>query len=373
MGPFRQSPNRGSGSHWPAYPAIVAGRLNAGDTDGAALGGPPRDLPHSRLILAGVAIEVLLVACYYVWERTRLTAWARERKVEVSSGIVPPTWWPEEQDGVIRPPTVEAPKAGLKDEEKVLGVEVNGVARAYRLATLCDVTRHIVNDTVNGVPISVLYCDLSDCAAATRARQARPAADPNGGHERWRHGAQGRESVLPAQSAEALEGTESPSGPDPSLPPFPFSPTTVTRTTWGAWKQQHPKTHVYLGARGEDTKPNLPAKDSAALPGKADRKTGPPDNHLGKRPGRGEVTHRWDPPSLPRAGWSPVFSACDGPNGYVWGIFLRCSTSLVINATSSRIICCVCFSVDLSGIVSFKPRGRIGELTVELAWKARLW
>ncbi len=196
------------------------------------------------------------------------------------SELILHTWWPREQDGVIRPPTVEAAKAGLEDDAEVLGVEVKGAARAYRLATLSDINRHIVNDTVNGVPVSVLYCDLNDCA---RAYTGPASPDPlpirlagmkfgdlilKVGKVFYKH-----------STAQALEGTRFPGDPDSSLPPLPFSPTAVTRTTWGAWKQHHPGTNVYLGARGEVPRPTLPAQDSAASPGNADRKTGPPGSH----------------------------------------------------------------------------------------------
>ena len=74
------------------------------------------------------------------------------------------TWLPNEQNGLARPPTVKAAGAELGDDAEVLGVEVNGIARAYRLAALRDINRHIINDTVHGVPVSVVYCDISDCA-----------------------------------------------------------------------------------------------------------------------------------------------------------------------------------------------------------------
>jgi len=177
------------------------------------------------------------------------------------------TWLPKEQDGVIRPPTVEAAKAELKDDAEVLGVEVNGVARAYRLDILCDINRHIVNDTVHGVPVSVLYCDLNDCA---RAYTGPASPDPlpirmagmNFGDLILKVG----KVFYQHSTGQALEGTRFPGSPNPGLPPFPFSPTAVTRTTWGAWKQQHPGTDVYVGGRGEAPRPSLPALDSAASP-----------------------------------------------------------------------------------------------------------
>jgi hypothetical protein len=66
------------------------------------------------------------------------------------------------KDGI---PSIDDPKfvdvsdaTGLSDTEPVIGVVVNGAARAYPLQIL---TWHeIVNDTLGGVPITVTYCPL---------------------------------------------------------------------------------------------------------------------------------------------------------------------------------------------------------------------
>ena len=66
------------------------------------------------------------------------------------------------KDGI---PSIENPKflpvsdiAALSDTDPVIGVTVNGDARAYPLHIL---TRHeIVNDVIGGVPVAVTYCPL---------------------------------------------------------------------------------------------------------------------------------------------------------------------------------------------------------------------
>ena len=66
------------------------------------------------------------------------------------------------KDGI---PSIDDPRfvpvsevTDLADTEPVIGVTVNGEARAYPLGIL---TRHeIVNDTIGGVPVTVTYCPL---------------------------------------------------------------------------------------------------------------------------------------------------------------------------------------------------------------------
>ncbi len=50
----------------------------------------------------------------------------------------------------------------LADQEAVIGLEINGDARAYPIRLL--MWHEIVNDTVGGVPVSVTYCPLCNAA-----------------------------------------------------------------------------------------------------------------------------------------------------------------------------------------------------------------
>ncbi len=70
------------------------------------------------------------------------------------------------KDGI---PSIDAPKfkaadriSDVEDQEPVIGLEINGDARAYPLRVM---TWHeIVNDTVGGKPVTVTYCPLCNAA-----------------------------------------------------------------------------------------------------------------------------------------------------------------------------------------------------------------
>lgn len=53
--------------------------------------------------------------------------------------------------------TVEEGRAKLRPDELVLGVEVNGVARAYPINMLTGPQREIVNDELGGQPIAATW------------------------------------------------------------------------------------------------------------------------------------------------------------------------------------------------------------------------
>src|SRR6185312_15699118 len=70
----------------------------------------------SRVVLAAVVAFAVVVATTYAVEALALWSWFRP-----------------EADGIRMPPAVAAETSGLDDAEEVVGVVVNGEARAYRL------------------------------------------------------------------------------------------------------------------------------------------------------------------------------------------------------------------------------------------------
>jgi Protein of unknown function (DUF3179) len=146
--------------------------------------------------------------------------------------------------GIVRPSVVEAGASKLRDDEEVIGFEIGGRARAYRLDAFRDRSTHIVNDLVGEVPITVAYCDLSDCVRGyTGGERDRPLDVAVGGLYR------GRDMVLEVSGTLYFQesGTSLSPGVGPSS--IPLERLSPTRTTWGEWKRLHPSTDVYEGVR----------------------------------------------------------------------------------------------------------------------------
>ncbi len=92
------------------------------------------------------------------WNKTDFSKTSIDFKEILSGG--PP------KDGI---PSIDKPKfvplkdvTGLKDTEPVIGLEINGDARAYPLQIL--IWHEIVNDKVGGTPVTVTYCPLCNSA-----------------------------------------------------------------------------------------------------------------------------------------------------------------------------------------------------------------
>ena len=84
---------------------------------------------------------------------------------EIRSGGVPKDGIPSIDDPEFAP--VAARRDWLADREPVIGLSIDGDARAYPLRVL---TWHeIVNDTVGGTPVAVTYCPLCNAAIVFEA------------------------------------------------------------------------------------------------------------------------------------------------------------------------------------------------------------
>ena len=91
---------------------------------------------------------------------------------EILSGGPPRDGIPPIDDPQFRP---VAESGNLADREPVIGLEINGDARAYPLQVL--IWHEIVNDTVGGRPVTVTYCPLCNAAIVFDRRVAGKTLD----------------------------------------------------------------------------------------------------------------------------------------------------------------------------------------------------
>jgi hypothetical protein len=126
----------------------------------------------ARIVAGVVAIAAVAVAGVFVYEW--LTLRAARNHTEASRDPLDP-WRRYRLEPTVAPAVEAADAAGLNDAEIVVGVVVGGRARAYRLDAMRDREKHVVNDMIGGVAVSVAYCDLTDCVRGyTDASAAQP-------------------------------------------------------------------------------------------------------------------------------------------------------------------------------------------------------
>ena len=144
---------------------------------------------------------------------------------------------------IVRPPVLPAKQAHLGPDERVIGVESGGKARAYRLAACDDDTRHLINDLIGGVPVSVAYCNLTRCV--------RVYTDPRGSEplDAEVPGLLNGQMVIRLGGSLYFHQTGMPAEPAKNPPSLPYDLLTPTITTWKEWVRHHPETEVYVGER----------------------------------------------------------------------------------------------------------------------------
>lgn len=135
--------------------------------------------------------------------------------------------------GIRQPPTRPALAADVEDDAEVIGVSVHGRHRAYCMGTLANPERHVVNDLIDRVPVTVTYCPRTNCVRALT--QDDESDEPLGVVGRgWSEGKMmiwvaGK--TLP-QDSEIIPG---------------LNDMSFETTTWKEWKTAHPDTDVYTG------------------------------------------------------------------------------------------------------------------------------
>jgi hypothetical protein len=149
----------------------------------------------------------------------------------------------EDLPGIRQPPALPAGAAHLRDNTEVIGVAAAGRHRAYVIDALVRREQHVVNDQLGGAPVTVTYCDRTDCARVfTDARGGGPLDVASGGWVgRYEEGCM----LLRVGSDRYRQDTGLPLAKD--APPFPLARAEFVRTTWKEWREAHPDTDVYVG------------------------------------------------------------------------------------------------------------------------------
>jgi hypothetical protein len=165
--------------------------------------------------------------------------WLATRSPDAGSPPTGPAVYWYDLPEVLDPPNRPAAEAGLPDDTPVLGVSAGGRFRAYPLAALNVIRNHVVNDRLGGQAITVTFCGRTGCSrvftAPSRLSMAGWAAPTSrlGGGMLLRDGPK----VYRQDTGQPIDG---------SLDRLALPEVPAVRTTWGAWRAEHPDTDVSL-------------------------------------------------------------------------------------------------------------------------------
>jgi hypothetical protein len=192
------------------------------------------------LLAVVLVLQTVVIGLIVARERSS----RRENHDKETASLKQTNVWRENRSKAIsRPRVVEAQKGTLQPDEEVVGIEVGGKSRAYRLGALLHPSGHLVNDLIGAVPVSVSYCNLSDCLRVyTKADSSEPLEIEVAGRY-------DSKMVLRVNGVLYFHESGVPVEPSQGQAAIPYEQLTPTRTNWKDWVTQHPDTDVYEGDR----------------------------------------------------------------------------------------------------------------------------
>lgn len=136
--------------------------------------------------------------------------------------------------GLRMPPFVKAHEAQFSDDDEVLGVSISGRHRAYRLKSMTSMSAHVINDVLEGTPITVTYCIRNNRVKVftSNTRGAPLDVDMGGYYNGLLLRLSGRYFD---QATNQFTGSD-----EQALEEFRAG----RRTTWGEWRGLYPGTEV---------------------------------------------------------------------------------------------------------------------------------
>ena len=131
----------------------------------------------------------------------------------------------------------------LPDETQVIGISSAGTSRAYAVHALSSMSSHVINDLLEGVPVSVTYCNETRCARVLSTERSDEPIDL------WTGGFVNGQLIVMFESRTYPQTSQE----------LPFHDHPFTLTTWKEWRESHPETLVYVGGG----QPHLPQSADA--------------------------------------------------------------------------------------------------------------
>jgi len=129
---------------------------------------------------------------------------------------------------------VPAGEVNLPEDTLIIGVVVDGQARAYLPKGMSEPQWHLAHDNIKGQPITVTYCDWTDCARVFTRGSVPPEEIRMGGFQ------YGQMQLLIKNKSYDHNGSQ-----------LPINEYPMERVTWGEWKAAHPETEIYLGDQAQ--------------------------------------------------------------------------------------------------------------------------
>ena len=192
------------------------------------------------LLAAALALELMVILLIIAAVRASRQAHSYQSTV---ARYASPGWMKNVFRPTNRPPILLPREAKLRPDEPVIGVEIGGRGRAYRVAAFDDASGHVVNDMLGDTPVSISYNNMTGCA---RVYTGKKGAAPL---EIECPGLLGGQMVVKLETALYFHDSGGPLDAGDNRPPVACTIVAPNRTKWKAWVARYPDTDVYVGGR----------------------------------------------------------------------------------------------------------------------------
>ncbi|MDP7205205.1 MAG: DUF3179 domain-containing (seleno)protein [Pirellulaceae bacterium] len=198
-----------------------------------------------------IVLGIVFASDYLVFRRTRPdysdpVIYSEKNKQDASAGTNGISETPAWMVPQAAPEMVPVSEVKLADKEKVIAIEVGGQHFAYPLFYLYGIGEHIVNDSITGKPITVIYCSQTGCTRVlTTDKTDRPLPVIQQG-------------LVNSELALFFAGEVHQLSKD-TIPLDQYPHEVVS---WPVWREQHPDGLVYPGVTWDDEEEDPAASEN---------------------------------------------------------------------------------------------------------------
>ena len=127
---------------------------------------------------------------------------------------------------------IEGKHADIPADSEIIGVVLPGGARAYAVSSMSIISNHVINDVIEGEPLSITYCDQTDLARVFTIGDSSEHIDLSVAGR-----LDGKMLVKHKGKIYVQDASD-----------IPLEDLQFTRTNWQTWRHEHPDTLVFIGA-----------------------------------------------------------------------------------------------------------------------------
>lgn len=138
--------------------------------------------------------------------------------------------------GLACPEMFSVDEVTIPDDTEIIGIVEGDESKAYVCVAMSAPMSHVINDFLLGIPVSITYCDRTNCARVFSGNESGKLLDLKLG------------GFMSGKMVVRLNDVMYPQSSDK----IPLEDRDFTRAKWSDWKAEFPATKVYVGDKKKE-------------------------------------------------------------------------------------------------------------------------